>query len=312
MRERSLVPFAALSAAAATITIGLKLLAWRLTGSVGLLSDALESLINLLTAALTAAALAVAARPADEKHPHGHSKLEYMSSGAVGAVTLLAAATIAYSAIRRLIESAPVEQAGLGAVFAGVASLVNLGVAQVLRWAAKRYRSVALEAESAHLMADVWTSAAAIGGLLAVAWSGILWLDPVVALLIAANIARGGVQLLWRSAHGLLDVSLPEAELARIRAVLARYAEMGVQYHALRTREAAARRFISLHVLVPGDWSVQRGHDLLERIEADLRAAVPGAVVLTHLEPLEEPCSWSDEPLERTDPPPGRASPKSR
>lgn len=301
MQRSSLTRFAWLSIAAAVFTIGLKALAYLLTSSVGLLSDALESLVNLAGALMALAMLSLAARPPDEEHAYGHTKAEYFSSGVEGALITIAAISIGVAAINRLLHPQPIEQPGLGLAVSAVASAVNLGAALVLRDAGHRYNSITLEANAKHLLTDVLTSVAVLGGVALVVITGWLWLDPVIALLIAANIARMGIPLLRRSANGLLDAGLPEADVAKVRSVLERYANSdGIQYHALRTRQAAARSFISVHILVPGRWSVQRGHHLLERIEADIRNTIPSATVFTHLEPLEDAVSWHDQTLERS------------
>jgi cation diffusion facilitator family transporter len=297
--------FAWLSIAAALVTIALKTVAWRLTGSVGLLSDALESLVNLVAAILTLIMLTVAARPADEDHAYGHSKAEYFASGAEGALILLAAAGIGWTAVQRLLAPQPLEQAGLGVLVSTGASLVNFAVARVLLAAGRRHHSIALEADAHHLLTDVWTSAGVLLGIGLVTLTGWERLDPIIALLVAANIVWTGVQLLRRSAMGLLDAALAPAELAALRAVLAHHEGPEVRFHAVRTRQAASRRFVSMHVLVPGAWTVRRGHDLLERIEEEVRAVVPNATVMTHLEALEDPASWLDEGLDRAAAPPG-------
>jgi cation diffusion facilitator family transporter len=297
--QTSLQRYAALSIAAAITTIALKGGAYLLTGSVGLLSDALESLVNLVAAIAALWALAVAARPADEEHAYGHTKAEYFASGFEGALVLVAAASIIATAVWHLLRPHPIQDAGLGLAITAVASLINWAVARRLEQAGKRFHSIALEADAHHLMTDVWTSIAVIMGVGLVALTGWVWLDAAVALIVAANIVRIGVDLLRRSALGLLDTGLPEEVRAGIIAVLDAQRIHGVQYHALRTRQAGARRFISVHVLVPGEWTVQRGHDLLEGLEEELRAAVPNSTVFTHLEPLEDPSSWEDVSLER-------------
>lgn len=273
--------------------------AYLLTGSVGLLSDALESVVNLVAAVVAMIALSIAALPADEEHAYGHNKAEYFSSGFEGGLILVAALSIAYVAVRRLLHPQAIEAAGEGLAISAVASIVNLGVARVLFQAGRQHRSIALEADARHLMADVWTSAGVIAGVGAAALTNWRVLDPLVGLAVAANILRTGVQLLRRSALGLLDTALPEATRKEILAVLDSYATDGVHYHALRTRQAGRWRFISFHVLVPGDWTVQRGHDLLERIENAVRARVPLSTVFTHLEPIEDPLSFEDQHLER-------------
>jgi cation diffusion facilitator family transporter len=299
MSERFLTRFAWLSIAAAVVTIGLKLAAWAITGSVGLLSDAAESLVNLLGGCLALAMLTIASRPADEDHAYGHGKAEYFSSGVEGGLILVAAAGITVAAIGRLLQPRPLEAVGLGLTASAVASLINLGVALSLLRAGRRHGSITLETNARHLLTDVWTSAGVIAGVGLVALTDLLWLDPLVALLVAANIVRTGVDIVRRSVHGLMDKALVEADLETVRGILRRYESDGVQFHALRSRQAGARKFVSVHVLVPGQWTVQRGHELLERIEADIRNALPGSTVFTHLESLEDPASWEDQTLER-------------
>ena len=299
LTQPSLTRYAAVSIAAAVATILLKGGAYVLTGSVGLLSDALESLLNLLAAVVALIALSVAARPADEDHAYGHNKAEYFSSGFEGGLILVAAVSIAYLAVRRLLQPQAIEAAGEGLGVSAAASVINLVVARVLFRAGRQHGSVALEADAHHLMTDVWTSVGVIAGVGAAALTDWRLLDPLVALAVAANIVRTGVQLLRRSALGLLDTALPEPTRKEIQAVLDAHATEGVHYHALRTRQAGRWHFISFHVLVPGDWTVQRGHDLLEHIEDAIRARVPFSTVFTHLEPVEDPASFEDQHLER-------------
>jgi cation diffusion facilitator family transporter len=301
IRQPRLIRYAALSVAAALATIGLKGGAYLLTGSIGLLSDALESLVNLIAAVVALFALSVAAKPADEDHAYGHTKAEYFSSGFEGALILIAAASIVVSAIQRLLHPMPIRDPAVGLAITAVAAVVNLGVARVLFRAGRRHESIALEADAQHLMSDVWTSLGVIVGVGAAAATGWHRLDAIVAIFVAANVLRAGVLLVRRSLLGLLDTGLPEDTRRAITAILEARAEQGVRYHALRTRQAGARRFISFHILVPGDWSVQKGHDLLEEIEEEVRAAVPNSSVDTHLEPIEDPVSWSDLRLERAD-----------
>ena len=295
----SLQRFAWLSIAAAVATILLKGVAWWLTGSVGLMSDALESFVNLAGALMTLAMLSVAAMPEDESHAYGHSKAEYFASGFEGMLILAAAIAIAVAAVERLIAPRTLEQVGPGLAVSLVAALVNLGVARVLLDAGRRYHSIALEADARHLMTDVWTSAGVIVGVGAVAATGWEHLDPLIALAVAANIVWSGVHLMRRSASGLMDAALPAEQHQGVIAVLERYKGEGLDYHALRTRQAGARQFVSVHILVPGEWSVARGHDLMETIEDDIRRALPRASVTTHLEPLEDPASWHDVGLDR-------------
>ncbi len=295
----SLRRFAWLSIAAAIATIALKAAAYLLTGSVGLLSDALESFVNLAGALMALAMLSLAARPPDANHAYGHGKAEYFSSGVEGGLILIAAISIGVAAIDRLLHPRPLEQLGLGLTISVVASLVNFGVSVILMRAAKQYDSITLRANAHHLMTDVWTSAGVLVGVGAVAVTGWLWLDPLVALAVAANIVWTGVRIVHASILGLMDTALPAAEQAAIVEVLERHVAEDVKYHALRTRQAGPRRFVSVHVLVPGAWTVERGHDLLERMEAEMRAALPLVSVLTHLEPLEDPAAHNDLDLDR-------------
>lgn len=299
MSQHSLRRYALISVFAALATIGLKGGAYVLTGSVGLLSDALESLVNLLAALVALVALGVAARPADEEHAYGHTKAEYFSSGFEGALVVIAAASILAAALPRLFDPRPIEEVGVGLAISAAASVINLAVARVLFRAGRRYHSITLEADARHLLTDVWTSVGVILGVGAAAWTGWEILDPVIAIGVALNVVRTGLDLLRRSMLGLLDTALPEPERRTIAAVLKAHTGDGVQFHALRTRQAGARRFISLHVLVPGEWTVQRGHDYVEDLEEEICGAVPNATVFTHLEPIEDPVSWEDEKLER-------------
>ena len=295
----SLKRYAWLSIAAAVGTIVLKTAAYLLTGSVGLLSDALESLVNLVGAVMALGMLTVAARPADDDHAYGHGKAEYFSSGVEGTLILFAALSIGVAAVDRLVHPKPLEQVGLGLGVSVIASLINLGVAIVLRRAARTYDSITLEANAHHLLTDVWTSAGVIVGVGVVAATHWSPLDPIVALLVAANIVWTGVRIVRQSVLGLMDTALPEEERIALRLALEPYLKDGVEYHALRTRQSGARRFVSLHVIVPGMWTVHRGHELLERIEADIRRVVPNVTVLTHLESLDDPASWDDVMLDR-------------
>jgi len=290
--------FALLSIAAAVATIALKLLAWWLTGSVGLLSDALEGGINFVAAALAFVMLGVAARPPDEEHAFGYSKAEYFASGAEGMLIVLAAVAIAIVAIDRLLAPRPLEQLGMGIAVSAVASLINFMVARQLFKAGRRYRSIALEADARHLITDVWTSAGVVLGVAAVWLTGWQSLDPLTALAVAAHIVWSGYQLMQRSAKGLLDRALPPEELQALDRALDRYRAQGIDFHALRTRQAGARSFVSVHVLVPAEWSVAQGHDLAHRVERDIRELLPDASVLTHVEPLGDPESYKDMGLD--------------
>jgi cation diffusion facilitator family transporter len=298
-RRRRLVRTVWLSVGAALLTITLKKLAWALTGSVGLLSDAAESVVNLVAAVVAMAALRWAVKPADEEHAYGHAKAEYFSAGVEGTLILLAAVGIAATAVQRLIHPQPLESVGIGIAVSALASAINLAVGLLLLRTGRRERSIVLEADGKHLLTDVWTSAGVIVGVAAVALTGWDRLDPIVALAVAANILVAGGGLLRRSASGLMDRALEEPDLEAIRETLAEFERDGVRFHALRTRQAGSRRFVSLHVLVPGAWTVQRGHDLVERLEARLCTRLPGATVFTHLEPAEDPRSFADTALDR-------------
>ncbi|HKA38477.1 MAG TPA: cation diffusion facilitator family transporter [Burkholderiales bacterium] len=290
--------FALLSIAAALATIGLKLLAWWLTGSVGLLSDALEGLINLAGATMAFAMLSVAARPPDEEHAFGYSKAEYFASGFEGMLIVAAAIAIGVVAVDRLITPRPLEQLGLGIAVSAAAALINFAVARRLLAAGRQHRSIALEADARHLMTDVWTSAGVILGVAAVWLTGWERLDPLVALAVAGNIVWSGYKLVQRSAQGLLDHALPEEKLQALNRVLDRYRAQGIDFHALRTRQAGARSFISVHVLVPADWSVAQGHNLAHRVEDEIHESLPDVAVLTHVEPLGDPESYRDMGLD--------------
>jgi cation diffusion facilitator family transporter len=295
----SLKRYAAMSVAAAIATIALKGGAYFVTGSVAILSDAAESLVNLAAALIALYAISVAERPEDEEHAYGHTKAEYFSSGFEGALILIAASTIGYMALARLLDPRPVEEVGLGMAVTAVASVINLAVARVLRSAGRRYGSISLEADARHLMTDVWTSAAVLVGVGLADLTGWEVLDPFIAIGVAVNIVRLGLDLVKRSMLGLLDTSLPTPARAQIVEILDALRDDGIPYHALRTRQAGTRTFVSFHILVPGEWTVQRGHDLLEKIEDEIRAALPNSTVFTHLEPIEDPVSFQDTRLER-------------
>lgn len=302
-KPASLTRFAWLSIAAAVLTIGLKTAAWRLTGSVGILSDAMESMVNLAAAIIALIVLTVAEKEPDDEHAYGHNKAEYFSSGVEGALIIFAAVLIIAAAVSRLLHPSPIESVGLGLAVSGVASVVNLLVALRLMRAGREHRSITLEADAHHLLADVWTTVGVLVGVGLVAVTGWQRLDPVIALLVAVNVIVTGVKLVRRSMLGLLDTAIPVADREALDRVLATYtAGEPIQIHAIRTRQAGARNFVSMHVLVPGDWSVQHGHALLEAIERDVHAALPATTVFTHLESLDDPASWADTKLDRAEP----------
>lgn len=299
MEHPSLTRYAWLSIAAAIATILLKGTAWWLTGSVGLLSDAIESFVNLAAAMMALWILTVAATPADDRHAHGHSKAEYFSSAFEGLMIVFAALSIIWAAVDRLWNMQPLESVGIGLAVSVVASIVNLLVARILLKVGRDNHSIVLEADAHHLMTDVWTSVGVVVGVGLVWVTGWLWLDPVIAIAVALNIVWTGWQLMHRSAEGLMDVSLPEEKVAEIEAVLKPYREQGLDFHALRTRQAGSRAFVSVHVLVPGQWTVKEAHDWAERIERDIRKVMPRVNAMTHLEPLEDPASMLDQDLDR-------------
>lgn len=299
MNDRTASNWAVLSIAAALVTIGLKVTAWKLTGSVGLLSDAAESGVNLLAALVAFWALRRASRPADATYAFGQTKAEYFASGFEGLMILAASVAIAVAAVERLKRLQPIENVGLGLVISALASLVNGGTAFLLLRAGKRLRSITLRADAQHLLTDVWTSAGVILGVLLVRLTGWLILDPIVALLVAANIVYTAVRLLQETGHGLLDRAIGDDEQAAMAEALDPFHARGIVLHDIRTRRAGPRHFIQMHVLVPGTWTVKQGHDVCEEIERGVASALPGSTITTHLEPVEDPSSWDDRGLDR-------------
>lgn len=299
MARSSITKYAWLSILAAISTIALKSSAYFITGSVGLLSDAAESLVNLLGAGIALAMLTIAARPPDEEHLFGHDKAEYFACGAEGALIVIAAVSIVIMAIKRFINPFPIQQLGIGLIISAVASLINFVVSRILLRAGKKNHSVTLEADAHHLMTDVWTSIGVFCGISAVALTGWQPLDQIVALCIASYITWIGFKLIMRSVLGLMDSALPHDKCNGVITVLEKYKSRGIDYHALRTRQAGSRCFVSVHILVPGTWTVQHGHELLEELEADIRSEVMYVTVFTHLEPLEDPVSEYDIELDR-------------
>ncbi|HJQ29718.1 MAG TPA: cation diffusion facilitator family transporter [Rubrobacter sp.] len=294
--------YAVLSIVAAVLTVGLKLGAYYLTGSVGLFSDAAESVVNLVAAVAALWALTLAVRPPDEEHAFGHNKAEYFSSGLESALIIIAAVWIGVTAWDRLMDPQPLQNVGLGLSVTLVAAALNGGVALVLLRAGRRLRSITLRADAQHLLTDVWTSAGVVLGVVMVQLTGWLVLDPLIGLVVAANIVWTGFRLLRDTAQGLLDRALPPEDQEVISRVLSRYEKQGIRFHAVRTRAAGQRRFVSMHVLVPGRWTVKRGHDLSERIEGDLGALLPQSTFFIHIEPSEDPASFEDQSLDRERP----------
>lgn len=295
-RSPSLTRWAWLSIAAAIVTIALKSGAYLLTGSVGLLSDALESTVNLVAAVLALIALHVSARPADENHHYGHGKAEYFSAGAEGLMILVAAAAIIASAVQRLLDPRPLEELGVGLVITLLATAVNGVVGVLILRAGRRHRSITLVADGKHLLTDVWTSVGVVVGVGLVALTGWLPLDSLVAIAVGINIIWTGVRLMRHSVRGLMDHAMDASDEAMLtdllREFLSRHPDLS--FHAIQTRESGRERFVSMHVLMPGDWTIVRGHDLLEELEQSIREAFPGAHVHTHLEPKEDPRSYQD------------------
>lgn len=294
-----------LSVGAALATMALKTLAWRLTGSVGFLSDAAESVVNLVAAVIAMAMLRWSERPPDDAHMYGHEKAEYFSAGVEGMLVLAAAGAIVWVSVERLLHPVALEAVGVGIAVSVAASAVNLTVATLLIRVGRRHRSITLEADGRHLLTDVLTSAGVVIGVGAVAITGWKRLDPVIALAVAVSILVTGTMLIRRSTGGLMDRALPPEDQSRIAAVLARFGGGGIEFHAVRSRQFGQRAFVSLDVLVPGAWTVKQGHELVARLEQELAAALPHATVLTHLEPIEDPTSSTDTPLDhQTEPAP--------
>lgn len=292
----NLTRFAWLSLGVSLLVFALKVVAWWITGSVGLFSDAMESTVNIVAAVVAIIALRASARPADERHHFGHGKAEYMSALLEGVMILVAAGLIIYSAVQRLKDLQPLEDLGIGLGISMVASVINAAVAFVLIRAGRRHRALVLEADGKHLLTDVWTSVGVLVGIALVGLTGWIVLDPLIAILVAVNIVVTGMKLVWESTEGLMDHALPEADHQVIREVLRTYAGDDVRFHEVRTRQAGRERFISMHVLVPGAWTVQRGHDLVESIEQDLRQALGDTRIDSHMEPIEDPRAYGDGP----------------
>lgn len=301
MHSKSLKKFAVLSIAAAIVTISLKLFAYHLTGSVGLLSDALESCVNLLAAFIALLMIALAEKPADEEHAFGHTKAEYFSSAIEGVMIIIAAVSIIWSAIPRLLAPKEIENVGLGLLIALSASLVNLAVGLVLINQGKKNNSITLEADGKHLMTDVWTSVGVLLGIGLVKLTGWKILDPIIAIGVAINIIWAGYVLIKRSSAGLLDVSLSDEELVKINEKLTYFKSLQqVEFHSLMTRQAGQRKFVNFHMLVPGKWTIQQGHDFTEIVEKEIRSLFNVPVsVFVHIEPIEDPVSMHDIGLDR-------------
>lgn len=289
----------ALSILAALVTIGMKGAAYVLTDSVGLFSDALESLVNLVAAVTAYVALGIAARPADKSHTFGHEKIEYFSSGLEGVLIIIAGVGTAGYAIKRLFQPEPLQNLEIGTIIGLAASGVNLVTARILLYYGRKHDSIVLEADGKHLMADVWTSVGVLGGLALVLVTGFEWFDPILAILVGGNIMWTGGELMIRSFNGLMDHSLPADEQEQIRTVTAARLTPGSMFHMLRTRRAGQRRFAEFHLLVNGDLTVRAAHHIAHEIQTALMAAMPGLEVTIHIEPVDEQESWEGEELKR-------------
>ena len=297
-----------LSVLAAVLTIAVKATAYFLTKSVGLLSDALESGINLFAALTAYLSLRYSQRPADATHTYGHQKIEFFSSGLEGVLIVVAGVGTGWVAVERLVNRQELENLGLGTALALGASVINLAVGLLLVRVGRREHSIILEADGRHLLTDVWTSVGVVVGLVVVWTTGVVRLDPIIAILVGANIIRTGLRLIRRSFDGLMDHALPAAEQEQLREVIRRHTPAGTAFHALRTRQAGARKFADFHLLVPGRMSVREAHDLGIRVEEALRAALPRVEVTTHIEPIEDRASWEDNALQGIEPPAGKAA----
>jgi cation diffusion facilitator family transporter len=300
MKSHSLRLYMFLSIAAALVTMAVKFIGYLLTGSVGLFSDAAESVVNLVAALVALWALTLAERPADEEHEYGHTKSEYFSSGVEGALILVAALVIVIESVPHLMHPEPIDQAFVGLSFSVVGAAINGVLAWFMLRAGKRQRSITLEADAHHLFSDVITTVGVLVGVLLVVLTHWYVLDPIVAILVACNIIWTGVKLLRQTGLGLLDTALPEEDLAVVDTILDTYRKRGIVFHARRSRMAGRRRFISFHVIVPGSWTVHQGHSICEEIEMAIRTALPETTVFTHLEPKEDPVTFEDMELDRT------------
>ena len=300
MKQKSLKYFMYLSIAAAIVTILLKSYAYYITGSMGLLSDALESFVNLFAAVFALVMLTISQKPADEEHRFGHGKAEYFSSAIEGALILVAAFTIIWAAIPRIMNPAPLENVNTGLFFSLLASLVNLAVGMTLIHQGKENKSILLEADGRHLMTDVYTTVGVIAGIVMVMITGWLIIDPIIAILVALNIIYTGYKLISRSASGLMDATIPEEDLQKITTYLDSIKEQHIEYHSLLTRIAGQRKFISLHLLIPGEWTVKKGHDYADDVEETIISLFDEPVtVSTHIEPVEDPASMRDIGIDR-------------
>jgi cation diffusion facilitator family transporter len=294
MQKKSHIKFVWISVSASIITLVLKGIAYQLTGSVGLLSDALESLINLAAAVMALILLTIAISPPDKEHPFGHHKAEYFSSVIEGSLILFAAIAIGVTSFERLLNPRPLDDIGIGLLISAFASFINLFTALILLKAGKRYNSITLEADAHHLLTDVWTTGGVLAGLLIVKFTGWIILDPVIAILVALNIVFTGIKLIMRSVSGLMDEALPDKELKEIKKILNKYKKEGLTYHSLYTRKAASKNFVSFHLLVPCNWHIGRGHEITKTIEDKIKSVLCETDVFIHIEPLNDSDAFDD------------------
>ncbi len=293
----SLLKWGWLSIGAAVITIALKFGAYLITDSVGLLSDAVESLVNLVAAATALFALWYSTRPVDRSHNYGHRKIEFFSAAIEGALILVAATSIIWFSLQRLLNPQPIESVSLGLFIALFATLINLALARAMLRVARQHESVVLEADGQHLMTDVWTTVGVIAALIVANVTDWQWVDPVVGLLVAVNIIRIGFSLLRSSFDGLMDRAIPTEEERKIRVAIEQAIPADVTYHALRTRRSGSHRAVDLHLLVPGVQRVRDAHQLSKQIEGSIDATFPGTETVIHIEPVEDPDAWLDSEL---------------
>lgn len=301
MKRPSLKRFLYLSIAAAITTIGLKFAAYFETGSMGFFSDALESLVNLFAAIIALVILHISEKPADEEHEFGHGKAQYFSSALEGALILIAAVSIIYTSVPKILKPEPLENIGLGTLLSGAAALTNLIVGFVLTKKGKKYNSLLLEADGKHLLSDVVTSVGVILGVIVVKITGLYFLDPIIAIGVALYIVYIGFKLIVRSTNELMDAAIPKDEQQRIVDYLDSLEERNIEYHSLLTREAGYRRFVTFHLLVPGKWSIKQGHDCAEEVEQYIEQMFinSNVTVTSHIEPIEDPISFNDIGIDR-------------
>jgi cation diffusion facilitator family transporter len=288
------INFIWISIAASVATIVLKSWAYVITGSIGLFSDAIESFINLAAGIMALIMLYISAAPPDRKHPFGHNKAEYFSSVTEGILILIAAIAIGVAAIERLLVPQPIGELGTGLLISAAASMINLVVGMILVAGGKKYRSIILEADGKHLLTDVWTTAGVLVALMLVNVTGWIILDPIIAIIVAMNIVYTGIKLIIRSVSGLMDSSLSDEDETRIRSILDTYGSNGLKYHSLYTRMAASKNFIYLHLLMPGDWPIDRGHEMTKAVEHKIHAQIENSEIFIHMEPLDDPDSFDD------------------